>query len=40
MTPTRYEIKTVEDFTKVPVDRIEACLAEFQDALEAHRLAE
>lgn len=33
----RYEIKTVQDFLTVPVDRLEACLTEFRDYLEYAR---
>lgn len=29
-TPTRYEIKTLADFTKIPSDKIDACLADFK----------
>lgn len=34
----RYDIVTVEDFTKIPADKVGYCLAEFRVALEAHKL--
>ena len=33
----RYEIEKVQDFLKVPEDRLDACLAEFRDYLEIVR---
>ena len=35
--PAKYEIRSVNDFLKVPEDRIEDCLQEFHTALEMHR---
>jgi len=32
-----YEIKTVQDFLKVPADRMEECLTEFRDFLDLSR---
>jgi hypothetical protein len=33
----KYEIKTVQDFLKVPEDRLEECLKEFRDYLDIAR---
>ena len=35
--PKAYEIRTVEDFLKVPPDRITDCLAEFAEWIEMMR---
>jgi hypothetical protein len=35
--PKAYEIRTVEDFLKVPPDRITDCLAEFAEYVEMMR---
>lgn len=32
-----YEIRTLDDFLKVPDDRLDACLAEFADAIRIQR---
>ena len=33
--PPTYTLRTVGDFLAVPVDRLDACLADFRDSIEA-----
>ncbi len=39
MQAERYEIRTLQDFARIPSDRLEACLRDFQYAIELHKLA-
>ncbi|MDX9972268.1 MAG: hypothetical protein RBU21_04655 [FCB group bacterium] len=38
MNDKSYKLKTVMDFTKIPEDRIDACLEEFKDCIGHMRL--
>lgn len=37
MAPPEYEIRTLDDFAKVPDDRLDVCLSEFAVAVRMHR---
>ena len=39
MNPPEYRIEGLADFSKVPDDRLEACLAEFAEAVRLHGAA-
>jgi hypothetical protein len=39
MSFPEYKIESINDFTKIPEDKIEECLANFMECLKVHRIA-